>query len=292
MASHGPRHPNRCDLETDAVMLADHKWPAYLDTVLETSGRHLVTAFGARDVGSASGIAIGGVYVPAGASTVLFVPAGARLAVRTRDHAVQAFSASIAPNAVTAICPGEAPRWRPMAGENSPRIAETIRWLHLANGARGGSPDPLVLRLLIRLVANAFGGVVRRIGDSWLPAPALARVSGLTAGDGLADTSLATLAMNAGLGQSAFSRAFRGSTGITAGEHLRRARIARVATLVETTDLSLAEITRRVGLSSVAHVSQQFEAWHGMGVRHFRARLRADVKDQWTKPSGEESNAL
>lgn len=41
--------------------------------------------------------------------------------------------------------------------------------------------------------------------------------------------------------------------------------------MLATTDLPLTEIIRRVGLASVAHVSQQFGSRHGMGVRRFKA---------------------
>lgn len=70
---------------------------------------------------------------------------------------------------------------------------------------------------------------------------------------------------------SAFSRGFRGSTGWTPGDHLIETRLERIAAMLTYTDLPLAEITRRVGLASVAHVSQQFGSRHGMSARRFRA---------------------
>lgn len=119
--------------------------------------------------------------------------------------------------------------WRPALGERVPRIAETVRWLHAADAGNGGSADPLVERLLARLMATAYGGLARRPDGSWLPAAALGLITALTAGDGLEHQSIASLAAEVGLGTSAFSRGFRGSRGLTPGEHLTEARLERVA---------------------------------------------------------------
>lgn len=165
-------------------------------------------------------------------------------------------------------------RLRPrLAGsEHHPRTADAMRWL-AHRQAYGPAQSPLVDLLLARLAAVAFCGMVRRRDDAWLPPATLQRIDDLARSGGPART-LATVARMAGLGVSAFSRGFRGSTGITPGEFLVGVRMDAVADLLTSTELPLPDIAKAVGMSSVAHANQQFRARHGVSLSRYRM-LRA-----------------
>jgi len=205
-------------------------------------------------------------------SMVIFVPLGSDVTLRAIGDRISLTGTVLPTHLVEAACGGRHSRWRTALGEHSPRIAGALRWLGDVSKAGDRDADPLVMRLLARLLASAFGDLDRRPDDSWLPPAALARISAANEEE-LDLTSIATLASDAGLSTSAFSRAFRGSTGQTPGEFLSETRLDRIAALLATTDRPLAEITRLVGLASVTHVSSLFGSRHGVGVRRCRSRL-------------------
>lgn len=258
-------------------------WPEAATTQIEARGGHLLIVLqpAPAHAVAVSGDGRGIVLRPA-EGTAVFLPDGHGLDVRPLGGTSRGLVLAIPEGSVEGICGVRDLGWRPALDARLPRIADAVRLLGLS--ADGAAPvDRLVWRLLARLAACAFGGFARRPDDSWLPAAALGRISALTEGDGLDKLSIASLAADAGLCVSAFSRGFRGSTGWTPGEYLIEARLARVASMLVTTDLPLTEITRRVGLASVAHVSQQFGSRHGMSARRFRAVSR---EQHASRPSG------
>ena len=76
--------------------------------------------------------------------------------------------------------------------------------------------------------------------------------------------TVADLAREAGLSPAQFSRAFRRTYGETPHQYLITRRLERAATLLTTTDRSVAEICMTVGWSSVGSFTTAFRRIHGV----------------------------
>lgn len=211
---------------------------------------------------------------PARHGELSFLPAGSRQTIEALRSGAAAILVGL-PHALLdrAACTAWQPRLA--ASGRHPRTADAIRWL-AHRRVNGPVQSPLVDLLLARLAATAFCGMVRRPDDAWLPPATLQRIDDLARSGGPAPT-LATVASLAGLGVSAFSRGFRGSTGITPGEFLVGVRMDAVADLLTSTELPLPDVARAVGMSSVAHANQQFRARHGVSLSRYRM-LRAAAR--------------
>jgi len=81
---------------------------------------------------------------------------------------------------------------------------------------------------------------------------------------------LDTLADVAGLSPSHFSRMFKQSKGVSPGDYLARRRVERTKELLDSTDLSVAEIALAVGFSDQSHCSRSFRKLIGICPREYR----------------------
>lgn len=79
------------------------------------------------------------------------------------------------------------------------------------------------------------------------------------------------MARAAGLSRAHFSRAFRGAFGETPHVYLLTRRLERAATLLRTTDRSVAEICLSVGLQSIGSFTTSFTRTYGMSPTAYRA---------------------
>jgi len=79
-----------------------------------------------------------------------------------------------------------------------------------------------------------------------------------------------SLALMAGMSRSAFAAAFRRAFGQSPMSLVRWVRLRRARELLITTEMSVAEVTRRVGFASRSNFSAAFSALHGMDPRRFR----------------------
>lgn len=152
-------------------------------------------------------------------------------------------------------------------------LAERLLGLE-REGAGGDVVMDVLWAALARGVGAHFGDMWPRSGDGWLNPGALLRaVEFVEAGiDGA--LRVASMGEVAGLGPSAFLRAFRGSTGVTPGEFVLRRRISVGATLLAITDLPIGEIARRTGFKSGNHFATTFALRRGMSPSAFRRTRR------------------
>jgi transcriptional regulator GlxA family with amidase domain len=82
---------------------------------------------------------------------------------------------------------------------------------------------------------------------------------------------VAALARAAHLSEAHFSRAFRRAFGVTPHRYLLTRRLERAASLLRTTDRSVAEICFAVGLQSVGSFTTSFGRAYGLSPTEYRA---------------------
>jgi transcriptional regulator GlxA family with amidase domain len=84
--------------------------------------------------------------------------------------------------------------------------------------------------------------------------------------------SLDALACEVHLSRSQLARSFNATTGMSPMAYLRKMRVERMARLLVSTDLSVAEAARSVGWRNQFHASQCFHAAYGVSPTEFRRR--------------------
>ena len=84
--------------------------------------------------------------------------------------------------------------------------------------------------------------------------------------------SLDSLAAEVHLSRSQLVRAFDATVGTSPMAYLRRMRVERMARLLASTDLSVAEAARSVGWRNQFHASQCFHAHYGVSPTEYRHR--------------------
>jgi transcriptional regulator GlxA family with amidase domain len=84
--------------------------------------------------------------------------------------------------------------------------------------------------------------------------------------------TLDALAEEAHHSRSQLVRAFDATVGTSPMAYLRRMRVERMAQLLVSTDLSVAEAARSVGWKNQFHASQCFHAAYGVSPTEFRRR--------------------
>ena len=82
--------------------------------------------------------------------------------------------------------------------------------------------------------------------------------------------TLDALAEEVHLSRSQLVRAFDATVGISPMAYLRKMRVERMARLLASTDLSIAEIARSVGWKNQFHASQCFHAAYGVSPTEYR----------------------
>ena len=97
--------------------------------------------------------------------------------------------------------------------------------------------------------------------------------------------SLDELARQAGVSRFHFARQFRLSTGESPMEYLRRVRIERSKSILQTRDTTIAEVAARLGFSDQSHFTRIFGRLVGVSPGSF-ARC-----DEWRPESGEPEDA-
>lgn len=107
--------------------------------------------------------------------------------------------------------------------------------------------------LLHGRVVAAVGLVTTRIAEPW---------------------TLSFLAEEVHLSRSQLVRSFDATTGLSPMAYLRQMRVERMARLLVSTDLSVAEAARSVGWKNQFHASQCFHAHYGISPTEYRRRQR------------------
>jgi AraC family transcriptional regulator len=101
----------------------------------------------------------------------------------------------------------------------------------------------------------------------------LQRVRDRIEADLAGDLSIADLAGEAGLSTSYFNDAFKATTGVPPHRWILKRRVERAKTLLETTELGLAEVAVRCGFYDQGHMSRVFGRSEGLTPKAWR-RLR------------------
>ena len=90
-----------------------------------------------------------------------------------------------------------------------------------------------------------------------------------------------TVAADAGLSVSQFTRLFRQDVGSTPSAYVNGLRMERAALLLERTSLSVMEVMTQVGVTDPSHFARDFRRAHGFSPRAFRQHLRVSARPQW-----------
>lgn len=226
---------------------------------------------GLRTHGSPSPASIDGQL---SASFISFIPAGSRLAIRLTADAGHAVIAAVPKMMMHAACaPATGATWRAAHNEIQLKVSSALQLLAHHIDPPQAEIRLLLDRLLARTLASRFGGLRFRSDDAWLSPQALLRVSSRAAA-ACGRIDLKAMAAEAGLSVSAFSRAFRGATGLTPGDWLLEERIRTAERLLVDTDMTMAEVAANAGMSSAAHLGQLFRSRRATTPGAYRVRSR------------------
>jgi AraC family transcriptional regulator, transcriptional activator of pobA len=141
----------------------------------------------------------------------------------------------------------------------------------LAAGREGYRQAALAhLTLLLIDLARLAGDVVgdlRRSGE-----PLLADVFAIIDERHSEPLSLCDVARDLGITPGHLTTVVRRRTGRTVGDWITERRMAEARRLLSTTDLPIADVARRVGVSDPGYFSRQFRRAHGITARQWRAQ--------------------
>jgi AraC family transcriptional regulator len=146
-------------------------------------------------------------------------------------------------------------------------------------GARSDAkgPHPSIERPPLRLLPDSEDGLQRFRGG--LPGGALHRVKAYIDDHIGERISLNELARQAGVSRFHFARQFRLSTGESPMGYLRRARIERSKSILQSHETTIAEVAARLGFSDQSHFTRIFGRLVGVSPGSF-AR-----SDDWNSPA-------
>lgn len=85
------------------------------------------------------------------------------------------------------------------------------------------------------------------------------------------ELSLNELAQSANVSRSHLCHLFKTQTGVTPGQYLKSLRMQKARELLETTLLSLKQITAEVGLKDESHFMRDFKKAYGLTPSQYRA---------------------
>ena len=86
--------------------------------------------------------------------------------------------------------------------------------------------------------------------------------------------SIDALAADVGLSTSRLGYLFRQDTGMSPGAYLHHLRMARARILIESTDLTVGDVMRQVGIFDPSHFARGFRTAHGLSPRAYRLQLK------------------
>ncbi|MBC8050412.1 MAG: helix-turn-helix transcriptional regulator [Chitinophagales bacterium] len=217
-----------------------------------------------------------------GAVTV--IPAGSTRRAIMREGRYRVLAIAISPRSLrrvaerSEITPNVA-CLRPQNNAENPRIFAFARAME---GVLRQKPAPSTLfqdaiaAHFSNLLLRQAGHKARGQNNYGLPPRALQRCVDFVSSNLGEDISLEMLAAQTGLGEFAFLRAFKASTGETPHQFVLRARIERAKTLLVASGAPVTEIALDVGFSSHSHFSAAFRRSVGVSPRAFRSALVAD----------------
>ena len=163
-------------------------------------------------------------------------------------------------------------KWR--AANNAPDTRAFAMARQMAIAASSRAYDRLTLDTLAlalaRHLAHAYGAADRRRDDGWLHPAALMRVIAELRENPAQTPSLSDLSRVAGLGVSAFIRAFRGSVGTTPAAFALSLRLDLAAEMLAADDSPIDAIACATGFASASHLIRTFRLHHGVTPARWR----------------------
>ncbi len=204
---------------------------------------------------------------------ISFTPATRERTILLSRGSLNQVRISIPPAFVLRACDiDKEPTWSAPYNAQDARSAATMRALlrvHEEGPISRIHHDTLMITLA-RRIGQRFGRIEPRSNDTWLSPAALRQVLARIEDDPSSSPSLAELSRVAGLSASGFLRAFRGSVGQSPGSYLVSRRIARAATMLRNTELSISEVAQATGFRSAARFSTIFGLLQGSEPAQFR----------------------
>ncbi|OFI36521.1 hypothetical protein BIU82_13575 [Arthrobacter sp. SW1] len=123
---------------------------------------------------------------------------------------------------------------------------------------------------LLHLLADAPAAECRSLSAPWNPATRDARAQDVVGAaldyifaNLLGDVRLSVAARTAGMSDSAFSRYFKTASGQTFSDMVRRLRLAHACTLLDTSELSVADVAQASGYRNLSNFNRQFREEYG-----------------------------
>jgi AraC-like DNA-binding protein len=163
-------------------------------------------------------------------------------------------------------------------------LSPSLKVQRLAAGSALVLSDADTMVIVVRGACAVHGQKTERVeaGTVLVPQTAdrrlldrkVARALGLLQTDPAKRWTVERLARTVGLSRAAFARRFAAVSGRSPLRYLTELRLALAASLLETTDDSLAELAQRVGYTSEFAFSRAFKRKHGLAPGAFRRSYR------------------
>lgn len=167
------------------------------------------------------------------------------------------------------VPPTPAPRsYRPLAPDEPLTALVTYLQRLVTGGARGTARVDAVLALVVGHFLEGDPVGAPAVDPRVLPAVEEVRRAWRTRGAGL--VPVARLAAACGMSSGHFSRTFRSAVGASPAAALELVRLARAATLLQRTNVGLAEVARECGFADAYHLSHRFVLTYGTPPGRFR----------------------
>lgn len=147
----------------------------------------------------------------------------------------------------------------------------------LACEARQDISDPLATEALGLYAASVLiRGARTSLRSSSAGAPRIvSRAAAFLETHGMEPVTIAEIAQAAGVSSVHLQRCFRAELGCSVVEYVHRLRIDRARSLLGETDLTMLEITQRVGFASQSHLSRLFSREIGVSPSRYRSMTRS-----------------
>ena len=183
---------------------------------------------------------------------------------------------SLAPWFVDEVCEQRIDAWRDRFNSEDAKGWAVGKMIAAQMSRTDGEPLALdhLLVVLARQIGRVYGNAACRRDDGWLHPAALVRIVDQVRAEPGRAIRISEMARDAGLGISAFIRAFRGSTGTTPAAFIKQVRLDRAAAMLKEGHHPIGEIAGLTGFASASHLTRSFRVQRGVTPARWRERAR------------------